>query len=100
MPHVTRVERIKFGFDNSIRFKNNSKKKHQCMFEISCDRPDMMKLRRKTVELRGKEDTDVFFDIAPSKSNSRGMVRTHLYVQCAELVMHEVIAIDIEYPGK
>ena len=102
MPHISRVERVKYGFDNCIRFKNNSKKKNQCTFENSSDKPDLLRVKKgsKTISLRGKEETDIFFEITQPGKGTRGMVRTHLFVQCAELVMHEVIAIDIEFPGK
>lgn len=97
MPHITRTERIKYGKDDSIRFKNNSKKKWECTFDLSSDRPEKMRPKMSSIKLRGKEDTDIYLDIAPEKSH--GKVTYHLFIQCTELVMHEVIAVEIEYPN-
>ena len=102
MPHITRTVRLKYPMDNKVRIKNNSKSKLAHNFEISSDSKKMkiLKPKRNSVELRGKEETDIELDITPPSRDTRGRVTYHLFVQCIELVMHEVIAVEIEFSGK
>jgi hypothetical protein len=99
MPHITRTVRLKYPNDKTIRIKNNSKSKLQHTFEIASDNKKM-RPKRTSVELRGKDETDIELAITPIGRGTRGLVKYHLYVQCPELVMHEVIAVEIEFSGK
>jgi len=89
---------LKYGFENSIRFVNKSKRKQLYKFELRSSRPDIMQPEEKYVNLRGRDEVEIFLKLTASKS--KGTIPTYLFIQCAELVMHEVIRIDVQYAGK
>ena len=83
------------NFVAQVHYKNTAKmrKLYYAKFSLASDKPHLMVPRNKHMVLHDDESTIIDVDIKPQKREGRA--QCHLFVQCEELYVHEVIAIDI-----